>query len=651
MSKPFSGVVWFAAAACFPVAAHASIVVSSDPTQNVSCVEGRCAPTADTATLNVSDLESLLAAGSVLVTTTGYGVEANNIIVSSSLSWFTPNALTLVAHRSVTIKKRVGILGQGGLMLSYDDNNGKFDFGHGGAVEFSSTSSLLQVNGDKYTLVNSIRKLAKDIEANPIGKYALAKSYNAARDGTYASSPIITAFDGTFEGLGNTISGLTIYDTAQGGVIDVGLFEQNGAGGVIRDIRLVSASVTGTDTAIESEEYMGSLVGDNAGLVVGAFANSSVSGDTDSEAGGLVGANDNGGKIISSSVQSMVAGGISSGGLLGTAFRPSLVQDCEAASTVFNGGGLVGDNGGKISDSSSSGTVQNGGGLVESNDGYAVIENSHSSAEVDASEDAAYVGGLAAINGGTIKASYATGMVNGEANADTGGLVAYDSGTIIDSYSTGATHGKGGSNVGGLVGEASSVNGGLITTSHATGPVTGGGSVGGLVGFNDNTVLQSFSTGSVTGTGASYVGGLGGENRGIIKDSYATGAVTGPSGGSAGGLIGHDMDIQGATDAVSASYSTGFVTGSTADALGGSVGIDQSHTGTFVHIYWDTDTSGVTNLSQGAGNIADDPGLTGQTTAQLVTKLPKGLKNSIWGEDPDINGGLPYLLANPPVNK
>ncbi|HEY1614444.1 MAG TPA: hypothetical protein VGF97_12205 [Rhizomicrobium sp.] len=64
--------------------------------------------------------------------------------------------------------------------------------------------------------------------------------------------------------------------------------------------------------------------------------------------------------------------------------------------------------------------------------------------------------------------------------------------------------------------------------------------------------------------------------------------------------------------------------------------------------YRDTTSSGLTNLSQGAGNIANDPGITGETTAQLQTGLPAGFDWSIRAENSSIAGGLPYLIANPP---
>ena len=43
------------------------------------------------------------------------------------------------------------------------------------------------------------------------------------------------------------------------------------------------------------------------------------------------------------------------------------------------------------------------------------------------------------------------------------------------------------------------------------------------------------------------------------------------------------------------------------------------------------------------------PGITGLTTAQLQSGLPAGFDPSIWAESPNINGGLPYLITNPPA--
>jgi len=38
----------------------------------------------------------------------------------------------------------------------------------------------------------------------------------------------------------------------------------------------------------------------------------------------------------------------------------------------------------------------------------------------------------------------------------------------------------------------------------------------------------------------------------------------------------------------------------------------------------------------------------GLSDAQLKSGLPTGFDPTIWGHDPAINNGLPYLLHNPP---
>jgi hypothetical protein len=70
--------------------------------------------------------------------------------------------------------------------------------------------------------------------------------------------------------------------------------------------------------------------------------------------------------------------------------------------------------------------------------------------------------------------------------------------------------------------------------------------------------------------------------------------------------------------------------------------------GSITHDYWDTSTSGIANLSQGAGNIADDSDIRGLSGTKLQSGLPKGFGTKVWSERAKINGGLPYLVANAP---
>ena len=83
--------------------------------------------------------------------------------------------------------------------------------------------------------------------------------------------------------------------------------------------------------------------------------------------------------------------------------------------------------------------------------------------------------------------------------------------------------------------------------------------------------------------------------------------------------------------------------------VGGFVGDDESDRTSFKDCYWDTDTSGVSDPAQGAGNVQNDPGITGLTTGQLQSTLPTGFDSRVWAQNPKINSGYPYLIDNPPT--
>jgi hypothetical protein len=42
------------------------------------------------------------------------------------------------------------------------------------------------------------------------------------------------------------------------------------------------------------------------------------------------------------------------------------------------------------------------------------------------------------------------------------------------------------------------------------------------------------------------------------------------------------------------------------------------------------------------------PGITGLTNKKFQSGLPMGFEPKVWAEKATINGGLPFLLANPP---
>src|SRR5581483_4521178 len=112
-----------------------------------------------------------------------------------------------------------------------------------------------------------------------------------------------------------------------------------------------------------------------------------------------------------------------------------------------------------------------------------------------------------------------------------------------------------------------------------------------------------------------------------------------------GGLVGQN-DPHGS---ISSSYAAGEIMEgkSGQPKLGGLIGYDQAAPGSLINTYWDLD-KGVRDPAQGAGNIRNDPGITGLTTQQLQSGLPAGFDPTLWAVDARRNGGFPYLLAVSP---
>lgn len=288
-------------------------------------------------------------------------------------------------------------------------------------------------------------------------------------------------------------------------------------------------------------------------------------------------------------------------------------------------------------------------GLISRNAGT-VRDVGLSNADIEAhGSNRNIVGGLVAINNGTIIGAFVDGqIVGGGAKPFTGvnyagGLVGENAGVIVRSHAdanvTATPAGNESYLVGGLVGY-NYPSEGQIHLSYATGDVSipgdgPGVGLGGLVGGNGGYIEESFATGNVIGL-ASQSGGLIGGS-GHEENCYAMGSVSGADwvGGFAG--VGDGFGMQ-------TSYSTGAVNG--ISLIGGFVAMDENQTAS--NSYWDLETSGVSDPSQGAGSPSNDSGITGLTTAQLQSGLPDGFDPAVWAEDPKINGGFPYLRAVPP---
>jgi hypothetical protein len=470
------------------------------------------------------------------------------------------------------------------------------------------------------------------INGNLAGHYALGSNIDASATATSTwnfgadFTPIGTAnpFAGTFDGLGHTISGLTINLPTTN---NVGLFANTGSASIVQNVGLVGGSVVG-------EGEVGALIGENQGTVGNSYATGNVTG-TGAKIGGLVGLN-LGGTISASHAGGQVEGASWIGGLVGYN-QSGTISDSYATGIVGNNsygggyyvGGLVGYNayGSIVTNSFATGAVtgnDNIGGLVGVNYGASTISNSHATGTVTQSMNSGgrNVGGLVGINYGmsTITNSYASGVVTGQQNVgglvgENGVMVANDGGTVTHSYATGRVIGAayagiyGGTGVvGGLVG----MNNGAITNTYATGSVnSAGNNTGGLVGFNRGLISTSHAgIGSVNGSRPD-VGGLVGYNysgnnyNGTVVNSYATGVVAGPA--DVGGLVGYNAS----STSVVGSFATGAVTGT--GFVGGLVGAN----------YGVIATSHATGLvSAGSGNYVG--GLAGSDSGEISASYATG---------------------------
>ena len=395
---------------------QAALRITDSATQGVTCSVGVCSAAAKMAVLNVTDLAGMLASGDVTVVS---GATAQDIEIDTALSWTSAQRLTLNGYRSITFNAPVVVAGAGGLTITTNtdgSSKGDFRFFKKGHVEFWDLTSSLIINGDSYHLEDKLNHLARAIRRDVSDNYALAKS-SSEKSHSYDRPPI-PSFAGKLEGLGNTISNLTINDTDSqyvGLISEGGNFEM-----VIRDIGLKSVNINSRG------EVTGGLIAEfNGGAILNSHVTGRISTINRGIAGGLVGVNGTG-TIKNSFADVAVSGTGTAGG------SPTL-------------GGLVGEHQSSCTDLRCNG----------------VIEQSFALGSVSGS-DGATAGGLVGLNdGGLIMTSYARGAASGGNSALVGGLIGNDIDApqnqsvpqIVGVYSTGAVSGGSGASVGGLIGQ------------------------------------------------------------------------------------------------------------------------------------------------------------------------------------------------------
>ena len=424
-------------------------------------------------------------------TASGSGTQsagAGDITVAAPLSWSSSATLTLSSFNSINVNAPIAISGAGGLVLVTNNNAGAASTGTGfvnfvgGAnVAYTGTGGSLTIDGTPFTLEYNLTSLASDIAGSPSGHFALATSIDAGST-TYALAPIPTAFTDTFEGLGNTVSNLTIVS----GDANVGLFAQIGFGGAVRDLGLPGGSVAATGSGAYNA---GMLVGFNNGTLFNVYTTGSVTGSTsgsNGSVGGLVGANVGFGNIS----VAYATGTVTSAG----------------ADLV---GGLAGSNTGTISNAYATGSVGSGNG--------------------------GYAGGFVGVSDtplASIANAYATGSVTGGTGATVGGFVGFNSQGAIDvTYAAGTVTGPAGSTGGYAGNNTGTINGSYWDQSRntvAAGIGTGSGSVTALSSGNEFTLASYTAFTASTTPGARGNAWVIVDNDGALNNFGATPGSTLP---------------------------------------------------------------------------------------------------------------------------
>lgn len=131
----------------------------------------------------------------------------------------------------------------------------------------------------------------------------------------------IAYFNGTFEGNGHTIRGISL--TPKGS--DFGFFRYIGESGEVKDLKL-----TGSITPSGTQENIGGLVGVNYGTVRNCSFEGSVSGQN--SVGAIAGRNSGCGQLISCASNALVLATNYTGGIVGT--NEGLVDGCRSQSGV-----------------------------------------------------------------------------------------------------------------------------------------------------------------------------------------------------------------------------------------------------------------------------------------------------------------------------
>ena len=388
--------------------------------------------------------DNLATTAVVLQSSAGATAGSGDVNVNDTVSWSANTTLTLTASNNVNVNASITATGNAaGIIITPNTANGTetasgtgtFKLNNGASINLSGSAPTLSIAGSAYVVINNLGAAGsttgtdlQGVNGGLAAHYALGSNIDAsatsAWNGGAGFMPIgtfATPFTGTFDGLGHTISNLTInrYSTSY-----VGLFGDVGSAGIIRNTGLLGGAVNG------GSYYVGGLVGRNYGTVSNSYMTGNVTGGLNS-IGGLVGTNN--GTISNSYATGTVSGPDNTGGLVGVNYGTmSTSHATGAVSGQYDVGGLVGlfrtGTGNNLYATGAVTGIANIGGLFGQSN--ATVSNSYATGSAHGS--GASIAGLVGNNYGTVNTSYSTGAVSGSSGL--GGLVSGGGGTVTNSF-------------------------------------------------------------------------------------------------------------------------------------------------------------------------------------------------------------------------
>ncbi|MEI8267952.1 MAG: YDG domain-containing protein, partial [Betaproteobacteria bacterium] len=416
--------------------------------------------------LTVSALQTALGSNNVVVTTTSSGTGTGDINLVSNLTWTANTSLTLTATRDININAVMTVgsststsalvmnPGSGGSVKVGFNADGSFK----GRVDFGrSGTGFLTIGGAGYTVINALGTVnsttGTDLQGmrgstiNLAKNYALGANIDASASSGWNSgagflpvgddpNSFNGSFKGRFDGLGHTITGLTINRPSTS---YVGVFGYTTEAADIRNVGLVGGSVSGSS-------YTGGLVGVSSGAISNSFATGTVT-SSGSITGGLV-AYQYGATVSNSyATGSVSSSSMYTGGLVGYVYSGVVTGSYASGSVTgtsgtgsYYTGGLVGElYSGSVSNSYATGNVAGArysGGLVGQLAGQiasiSTVSNSYATGNVSSTQlvSGGLVGRIVSSTS-TVSNSYATGAVSG---ANSGGLIGSSFGSVTNSF-------------------------------------------------------------------------------------------------------------------------------------------------------------------------------------------------------------------------